>query len=546
MRQKILGCVLSILLVLGIFPAIGIAEGKNELGRCEINIHDEFGRGISLNNREIFYAWALSSGGGVSPGPISFPSDDPGSITQLAVDSTTVFAGTWAEGAWYAITGTQYETHNLITIDTATGATTIIGNTGIDTSYIPTGLTYSTFNDTMYATAGEVVGSTLYTHFYTIDLTTGTATHLGQVSTPIAIIAMGCDNNGHIYGPDIIIDDLYELYPWNLSVRDIGSTGLSLNYAQGAEYDKDNDIFYLAAYTTGGALYTCDTSDGSTTLVGSFPGGIEVAALAIPYNPNSPPDTPAMPSGATTVITGTEYTFSANTTDPNGDDLYYMFDWGDGSNTTWLGPYPSGAIATANHSWSEAGLYNITVKAKDVNDAESEWSPSLQITAINMFSFMLHRGWNFVTIPCENNYTASLLYNSIQGCNLILKWNNSKNDFDVYTPGSPNNFAIEKGVGYFISVSNNTNLSVTGLPIQSVNITLLVGWNSLGWFKEEQTNASDIYNNIAGCNIVLRWNNSRDDFDVYVPGAPDFVIEQGSGFFVSVSQQSQWHGLIGF
>jgi len=37
-------------------------------------------------------------------------------------------------------------------------------------------------------------------------------------------------------------------------------------------------------------------------------------------------------------------------------------------------------------------------------------------------------------------------------------------------------------------------------------------------------------------------NNSKNDFAVYVPNAPDFVIEQGDGFFVSVSQQSQWHG----
>jgi len=161
----------------------------------------------------------------------------------------------------------------------------------------------------------------------------------------------------------------------------------------------------------------------------------------------------------------------------------------------------------------------------------------------SMFSFMLHQGWNFVTLPCENNYTASSLYNSIQGCNLILKWNNSKNDFDVYVPGSPNNFAIENGIGYFISVSSDTIFSLPCNPISSVNITLLIGWNSLGWFKEEQTNASDIYNSIAGCNIVLKWNNSKNDFDVYVPGSPDnFVIEQGNGFFVSVSQQSQWHG----
>ena len=182
----------------------------------------------------------------------------------------------------------------------------------------------------------------------------------------------------------------------------------------------------------------------------------------------------------------------------------------------------------------------------EVIDGHLWWySPIIKVTVIEpaiVANISLYKGWNFVTLPCENNYTASSLYNNISGCNLILKWNNSKNDFDVYTHGSPNNFAIENGTGYFISVSNNTNLSVTGLPITSVNITLLVGWNSLGWFKEEQTNASDIYNSIAGCNIVLRWNNSRNDFDVYVPNAPDFVIEQGNGFFVSVSQQSQWHG----
>jgi len=46
----------------------------------------------------------------------------------------------------------------------------------------------------------------------------------------------------------------------------------------------------------------------------------------------------------------------------------------------------------------------------------------------SLFSFMLHRGWNFTTLSCNSSYTASFLYNDIQGCNLILKWNNSKNE----------------------------------------------------------------------------------------------------------------------
>jgi len=33
------------------------------------------------------------------------------------------------------------------------------------------------------------------------------------------------------------------------------------------------------------------------------------------------------------------------------------------------------------------------------------------------------------------------------------------------------------------------------------------------------------------------------DFIVYTAGSPlDFLIKQGDGFFVAVSQQSQWHG----
>ena len=164
------------------------------------------------------------------------------------------------------------------------------------------------------------------------------------------------------------------------------------------------------------------------------------------------------------------------------------------------------------------------------------------VISSNSFSFLLYKGWNFITLPVESNHTASSLYTNISGCNLILKWNTSRGDFDVYVPGSPYNFAVEDGIGYFICVDNDTNLSISGLPITIVNITLLVGWNSLGWFNSTQTNASSIYNSIPACNIVLKWNNSRNDFDVYVPGSPDFVIEQGNGLFVSVSQQSQWHG----
>ena len=98
---------------------------------------------------------------------------------------------------------------------------------------------------------------------------------------------------------------------------------------------------------------------------------------------NQPPVTPAAPTGPTSGFTGVSYSFSATTTDPEGDNISYMFDWGDGNFSSWLGPYPSGATATTSHAWASAGTYDVKVKAKDSNGAESGWSPahSIVITA---------------------------------------------------------------------------------------------------------------------------------------------------------------------
>jgi len=97
---------------------------------------------------------------------------------------------------------------------------------------------------------------------------------------------------------------------------------------------------------------------------------------------NRPPETPEIfgPNEGTISV---EYTFTAVTSDPDGDQISYMFDWGDGNFSSWLGPYPSGATATTSHAWASAGTYDVKVKAKDSNGAESGWSPahSIVITA---------------------------------------------------------------------------------------------------------------------------------------------------------------------
>lgn len=94
---------------------------------------------------------------------------------------------------------------------------------------------------------------------------------------------------------------------------------------------------------------------------------------------NRSPNTPSQPSGTTSGYTGTSYSYSTSTTDPDGDNVYYLFDWGDGSTTT-IGPYASGETVSASHTWGSTGTYDVKVKAKDVYEAWSGYSSSLTVS----------------------------------------------------------------------------------------------------------------------------------------------------------------------
>ena len=94
---------------------------------------------------------------------------------------------------------------------------------------------------------------------------------------------------------------------------------------------------------------------------------------------NIEPKQPSKPSGPKNGEIDIEYDFSTNTTDPEEDQLYYWFDWGDGTNSDWVGPFNSGETCTESHAWSERGGFYIKVKAKDIKDKEGNWSEEARI-----------------------------------------------------------------------------------------------------------------------------------------------------------------------
>ncbi|UCD13767.1 MAG: hypothetical protein JSW60_09470, partial [Thermoplasmatales archaeon] len=74
-----------------------------------------------------------------------------------------------------------------------------------------------------------------------------------------------------------------------------------------------------------------------------------------------------------------EYEYTFNTTDWEGDDVYYWIEWGDGDKEEWIGPYETGQKVKLKHTWSDHGKYTIKAKVKDVNDAESDESSLLVV-----------------------------------------------------------------------------------------------------------------------------------------------------------------------
>jgi hypothetical protein len=101
---------------------------------------------------------------------------------------------------------------------------------------------------------------------------------------------------------------------------------------------------------------------------------------------NTPPNTPSIPEGSESGRTKRVITYFSNATDPDGNMIYLLFDWGDGNTSGWLGPFTSGSSHEANHTWTVKGTYSIKVKAKDTQGEESLWSSPLTITVTRSIS----------------------------------------------------------------------------------------------------------------------------------------------------------------
>jgi hypothetical protein len=124
-----------------------------------------------------------------------------------------------------------------------------------------------------------------------------------------------------------------------------------------------------------------------------------------------PPEKPNKPQGPTFGKPGREYTYSTNASNPWENQLFFKWDWGDGTESHWLGPYNADEKVKTSHTWNNKGNYKIKVKAKDVYDVESNWSDPLdiviprtkQVNKIPVFGFLEIFKWAFQLLKNLSN-----------------------------------------------------------------------------------------------------------------------------------------------
>ncbi len=104
-----------------------------------------------------------------------------------------------------------------------------------------------------------------------------------------------------------------------------------------------------------------------------------------------------------------EQSFDISAIDPENEQIYFQIRWEGNITTNWLGPYDSGEFLTISHSWANAGIYNITARAKDIFGIVGAWSePKLiQITNPLISIQNISIGFGRISFDLMNSGTGS-------------------------------------------------------------------------------------------------------------------------------------------
>jgi PKD repeat protein len=261
------------------------------------------------------------------------------------------YPGSGSGGSWTddgIILTSEQGTGELIKIDPLTCEWENIGGGGVELNSIA----YDPVSKKTYACTSQ--------DLYEIDEITGEQEFVGKFDSSVyTMVGISFDSDGILYGWDLG-DNLWIIDEQDAETQLVGPLGIDIESAQDGSFHLEDDILYLAAYTSDqdSFLVECDEDTGDCTIVGQFTDNAHITLFAIPWNYPPVADfifTPLDPDP------GEPIEFDASvSTDLDGNIILYQWDWDND------GVYDeSNSNPRTTHTFIDSGLYPVTLNAKD-------------------------------------------------------------------------------------------------------------------------------------------------------------------------------------
>jgi len=220
---------------------------------------------------------------------------------------------------------------------------------------------------------------------------------------------------------------------------------------------------------------------------------------------NNAPNGSSTPTGLTSGYSAVRYTYLTNATDPDGDNLYYLFDWGDNTNSSWVGPYVSGATGSSSHIWTTAGTYQIKSKVKDEFDLETDagWSDPLNVT-MSISSGPVENqkptaGFTYEPTTPLINTAVNFTDTSVDYDGSIGNWTWEFGDGNINYTQNPSHTYNQTGT-YLVNLTVTDNQDATNTKQQTITVTTPA--TNVSWGETEETTL--VYNeNNKGSNYLV-------------------------------------------
>jgi len=203
----------------------------------------------------------------------------------------------------------------------------------------------------------------------------------------------------------------------------IGTPGVTATVTSNGDGTYNASYSYLAGAAPGSAtLIPVALATDGQGIVGPFVPGQAVTVVTVAaINPPvvTMTATPAIVAGANTTYQGVPIQFAATATDPNGDILYYSWDFGDGSSVAQT---TSAAVLNQTHAYLNPGIYTVTFSATNTLPGGTnavtfniqvlaDTKPALTVTLNPAANFFVAAPISFSVVDTTPNQTPIYTWN---------------------------------------------------------------------------------------------------------------------------------------